>query len=43
MTKKDAITLVVEALKQNDVRKPVSFPKQTFHITDDEGNHKDFL
>lgn len=43
MTKKDAITLVVEALKQNDVRKPVSFPKQTFHITDDEGNHKDFF
>ncbi len=42
MQKKDLISNVAELLRKNDVRKPVSIPKQTFHISDDEGNHKDF-
>ena len=29
-------------MRENDIRKPISIPKQVFHISDDEGNHKDF-
>lgn len=43
MTKKDLIINVVNRLKDDDKRKPVSFPRHTFHISDSEGNHKDFI
>lgn len=43
MNKKDLISRATEALRNNNIRKPVSTPKQTFHISDDEGNHKDFV
>lgn len=29
-------------MRENNIRKPISIPKQVFHISDDEGNHRDF-
>lgn len=43
MNKKELISRVAETLRNNNIRKPVSTPKQVFHISDDEGNHKDFV
>lgn len=42
MNKKELISRVTETLRENDLRKPVSVRKHTFHITDDEGNSADF-
>ena len=42
MNKKELASRVAEALRANDMRKPVSVKKHTFHITDDEGNTADF-
>lgn len=42
MNKKDFIKCVSELLRANDIKKPVSIPKQVFHISDNEGNSKDF-
>mgnify|MGYP002765605542 CR=1 FL=1 len=42
MNKKDLINKATEVLRNNNIRKPISTPKQVFHISDDEGNHKDF-
>ncbi len=42
MNKKELIGKTAELLRENDTRKRVVFPKQTFHISDDEGNRKDF-
>lgn len=30
-------------MRENDIRKAISIPKQVFHISDDEGNTKDFV
>lgn len=43
MTKKNLISRVVSVLQNNCVSKKVSSPKQVFHISDDEGNKKDFF
>lgn len=43
MTKKDLTSRVVSVLQSNGVTKKVSTPKQVFHISDDEGNKKDFI
>lgn len=43
MTKKDLVSRVASVLRSNNVRKKISIPKQVFHISDDEGNHKDFI
>lgn len=43
MNKKDLISKTAEVLRSNNIRKPVSTPKQVFHISDDEGNQKDFI
>lgn len=43
MNKKDLISRVTETLSNNNIRKPISMPKQVFHISDDEGNKKDFI
>ena len=43
MTKKDLISRVVSVLQNNGVAKKISTPKQVFHISDDEGNQKDFI
>lgn len=42
MNKKEFISRVTDVLRENDVRKPVSVKKHTFHITDDDGNAADF-
>lgn len=43
MNKKELIARASEVLRDNNIRKPVSMPKQVFHISDDEGNKKDFI
>ena len=43
MNKKELVGSITEVLKRNNIRKPVSSPKQVFHISDDEGNKKDFI
>ena len=43
MTKKELIAATADYLHDTDVRKPVSSPRHVFHITDDEGNGKDFI
>ena len=43
MNRKELVRRVALALRDNNVRKPVSSPKQVFHISDDEGNTKDFV
>lgn len=42
MNKKEFISCVSELLRTNDIKKPISIPKQIFHISDDDGNSKDF-
>lgn len=42
MNKNDFIKCVSELLRAGNIKKPVSIPKQVFHISDDEGNSKDF-
>lgn len=42
MIKKEMISRIAALLRENDIRKPVSIPKQVFHISDDNGNSKDF-
>ncbi len=43
MNKKDLISRVSSVLQSNGVSKKISTPKQVFHISDNEGNHKDFI
>ena len=42
MVRKELIRQIAAVMRDNDIRKPISIPKQVFHITDDEGNKKDF-
>lgn len=42
MNKRELIRNVTDLLQDNGTRKSISIPKQTFHISDDEGNSKDF-
>lgn len=42
MNKKELSHLVAQTMRENDVRKPIYVPKQTFRITDSEGHSKDF-
>lgn len=43
MFRKDLVRRAAAILREKDVRKPVSIPKQVFHISDDEGNTRDFI
>ena len=43
MKKKELVSYVTEQLKANEKRKPITIPKQVFHISDNEGNGKDFV
>lgn len=43
MVRKELISQTASVLRENNVRKPVSIPKRVFHISDDEGNSKDFV
>lgn len=42
MNRRDFTRLVSEVLRDSNTRKPISIPKQVFHISDNEGNSKDF-
>lgn len=42
MVRKELIRRTADVLRENNIRKPISIPKQVFHISDDEGNYKDF-
>lgn len=42
MNKNSFAKKVTELLRDNNIKKPVSVPKQVFHISDNEGNTKDF-
>lgn len=42
MVRKELIRRMTEVMRENDIRKPISFPKHVFHISDDEGNRRDF-
>lgn len=43
MNCKELVRRVACVMRENDVRKSVSYPKQVFHISDSEGNSKDFV
>ena len=43
MNRKQLVRGVAAALRERGVRKIVNYPKQVFHISDDNGNHKDFV
>ena len=43
MNKKELSRRIAAALRDQDIRKSVSAPKKVFHISDDEGNQKDFI
>jgi nucleoid DNA-binding protein len=43
MNKKSFIREISDVLKENNIKKPMRTPKKVFHITDDEGNSKDFV
>lgn len=43
MNRKELVRRIAAVMRENDIKKPVSFPKQVLHISDDEGNTKDFI
>ena len=43
MVKKDLVKRVAALLRENGVGKPVVFPRQVLHVTDDFGRRKDFM
>ena len=43
MNRKELVRRVASVMRENNVRKPVSSPKHVFHISDDDGNTKDFV
>ena len=43
MTKIGLVRRVAEVMRLNNIRKPVIFPKKKLHISDDDGNKKDFF
>lgn len=43
MKKKEFIARATAVLRDNDARKRVAAAKHTFHISDDDGNKKDFV
>lgn len=42
MNRTGFIRRVSEVLRENNIKKPVHIPKQTLHISDDDGHSKDF-
>ena len=42
MNRKELVRRTAGLMREKDIRKPVSMPKQVFHISDDEGNKRDF-
>lgn len=43
MNKRQLASRVTEVMRKNNIRKSVLVPKRTFHISDDDGNKKDFV
>lgn len=43
MNRKDLVRETAYLLRKNDVKMDVSIPKHVFHISDDEGNTRDFV
>lgn len=43
MNRKELVKRIASVMRDNDIKKPVSSSKQVFHISDDEGNTKDFV
>ena len=43
MNKLDFVHKITVNLRENNMKKPVRSPKQVFHISDDDGNSKDFV
>lgn len=43
MNRKELVRRIANVMRENNIRKPVSSQKQVFHISDDEGNTKDFV
>ncbi len=43
MNRKKLIKEISDVLKENNVKKPIRSARKVFHISDDEGNSKDFV
>lgn len=43
MYKRELINRISNNLRENDIRKNIRFPQHVLHISDDEGNKKDFV
>lgn len=43
MNRKELVKNIATVMRENNMRKPISLPKQVFHISDDDGNKKDFV
>ena len=43
MNRKELVSRIAGVMRDEGLRKTVSMPKQVFHISDDEGNQKDFV
>lgn len=43
MNRKELVRRIAAVMRDNGIRKPISSQKQVFHISDDEGNTKDFV
>lgn len=43
MTKTEFISRIAVSLREKGVRKAIRSPKHVFHISDDDGNRKDFI
>lgn len=43
MNRVELVRKVAAVMRDNDIRKPITSQKQVFHISDDEGNEKDFV
>lgn len=43
MNKRQLVSRIAEVMRLNNVRKQVLVPKKVLHISDDDGNHKDFV
>ena len=43
MNRKELVRRIASKMREKNIRKPVPMPKQVLHISDDEGNQKDFI
>ena len=43
MNRTDLVARIAAVLRERDTKKSVIIPRHVFHISDDEGNHKDFV